>query len=261
MVTPPGLGPTEEAPRTLRGAEGRWKGKASRDISHLPSLRRPLCSATVWPVVPTADLDKEAGIVNVLEPAALQGLQVLAGSWAQQLQILHFHFEFLQFLLQLGRVLGGKGAGWVYAQWLSQDPRAAILGDRSPGPQGPHSECSWLQTGSQQASASHPTPPSPTHPYQDPSLFSTHLATGQQHRPSQAIQYKTASLAHRSHRHVLRSSLHLFAMLFFFFLFLSFCLFRAIPAAYGDSQARGLIGAVAAGLCQSQSHRGSESCL
>ena len=26
------------------------------------------------------------------------------------------------------------------------------------------------------------------------------------------------------------------------------CLFRAAPAAYGDSQARGLIGAVAAGL-------------
>ena len=36
--------------------------------------------------------------------------------------------------------------------------------------------------------------------------------------------------------------------------FLSFCLFRAAPAAYGDSQARGLIGAVATGLRQSHSN-------
>ena len=35
--------------------------------------------------------------------------------------------------------------------------------------------------------------------------------------------------------------------LHFFLLFLSFCLFRASPAAYGVSQARGQIGAVAAG--------------
>ena len=44
----------------------------------------------------------------------------------------------------------------------------------------------------------------------------------------------------------------------FIFYFFVFCLFRAAPAAYGGSQARGLIGAVAAGLhhsykqCQSQ---------
>ena len=40
-----------------------------------------------------------------------------------------------------------------------------------------------------------------------------------------------------------------------------FCLFafsRAAPAAYGGSQARGLIGAVAAGLHQSHSNAGSE---
>ena len=40
-----------------------------------------------------------------------------------------------------------------------------------------------------------------------------------------------------------------------------FCLFAfswAAPAAYGGSQARGLIGAVAAGLCQSHSNEGSE---
>jgi len=38
-------------------------------------------------------------------------------------------------------------------------------------------------------------------------------------------------------------------------------LFRAAPAAYGSSQARGLIGAVAAGLRQSHSNTRSELCL
>ena len=42
----------------------------------------------------------------------------------------------------------------------------------------------------------------------------------------------------------------------FFFFFFVFS--RAGPVAYGDSQARGLIRAVAAGLCQSHSHMGSE---
>ena len=44
-------------------------------------------------------------------------------------------------------------------------------------------------------------------------------------------------------------------MKFFFGLL---CLFRATPTAYGGSQARGLIGAVAASLRQSQSNAGSE---
>ena len=43
----------------------------------------------------------------------------------------------------------------------------------------------------------------------------------------------------------------LLSFLFFFF----FCLFRAAPAAYGGSQARGQIGAVAASL-----HHSSEQC-
>ena len=46
-------------------------------------------------------------------------------------------------------------------------------------------------------------------------------------------------------------------VLFFFF----FCLFAiswAAPAAYGGSQARGPIEAVAIGLCQSHSNAGSE---
>ena len=42
---------------------------------------------------------------------------------------------------------------------------------------------------------------------------------------------------------------------FFFFLFF---LFRAARAAYGGSQARGLIGAVAAGLHRSHTNGGSE---
>ena len=45
---------------------------------------------------------------------------------------------------------------------------------------------------------------------------------------------------------------------FFLFLFLSFVLFRATLVAYGGSQARGLIGAVATGLRQSLSNGGSE---
>ena len=47
---------------------------------------------------------------------------------------------------------------------------------------------------------------------------------------------------------------------FFFSSFLSFvfCPFRAAPATYGVSQARGLIRVVAAGLCQSHSNAGSK---
>ena len=37
-------------------------------------------------------------------------------------------------------------------------------------------------------------------------------------------------------------------------IFFFFCLFRAAPTAYGSSQARGGIGAGAAGLCHSHSH-------
>ena len=46
---------------------------------------------------------------------------------------------------------------------------------------------------------------------------------------------------------------------FFIFLFFVFLLLRwAAPTAYGGSQARGRIGAVAAGLPQSHSNAGSE---
>ena len=52
---------------------------------------------------------------------------------------------------------------------------------------------------------------------------------------------------------------------FFFFFFFFFCLFASflgpLRTAYGGSQARGLIGAIAAGLCQSHSNVGSESHL
>ena len=44
----------------------------------------------------------------------------------------------------------------------------------------------------------------------------------------------------------------------FFFFFWSFCLFKAAPTAYGSSQARGLIGAVASSLHHSYSNRGSK---
>ena len=42
------------------------------------------------------------------------------------------------------------------------------------------------------------------------------------------------------------------------FVFIFFAFSRAAPAAYGDSQARGLIRAAAAGLHQSHSNTGSE---
>ena len=46
----------------------------------------------------------------------------------------------------------------------------------------------------------------------------------------------------------------------FVYLFI-YCLFRAVSTAYGSSQARGWIGAAAAGLCQSHSNTGSEPLL
>ena len=51
-----------------------------------------------------------------------------------------------------------------------------------------------------------------------------------------------------------------FNFLFFFFFFF-FCLFRAAPTAYGGSQARGPVGAVATSLHHSHSHTGSEQRL
>ena len=50
-------------------------------------------------------------------------------------------------------------------------------------------------------------------------------------------------------------------MRYFFFLSFFFGISWATPAAYGGSQARGLIGAVATSLCQRHSNAGSEPCL
>ena len=46
--------------------------------------------------------------------------------------------------------------------------------------------------------------------------------------------------------------------LLFYFILFCLCPFRAAPAAYGGSQVRGLIGTVAAGLCQSHSNARSQ---
>ena len=46
-----------------------------------------------------------------------------------------------------------------------------------------------------------------------------------------------------------------------FFVVVVFCCFRAIPTAYGGSQARGLTRPIAAGLHQSHSNARSEPCL
>ena len=48
------------------------------------------------------------------------------------------------------------------------------------------------------------------------------------------------------------------AYLFIFYFYFYFLLFRAVPVAYGGSQARGQIGATAAGLCHSHSNAGLE---
>ena len=50
----------------------------------------------------------------------------------------------------------------------------------------------------------------------------------------------------------------LFYFILFYFIYFIFCLFRTTPAAYGGSQARGQIEAVAASLRQSHSNTGSE---
>ena len=53
----------------------------------------------------------------------------------------------------------------------------------------------------------------------------------------------------------------LMSLFFFFFFFCLFSFFRAAPSAYGGFQARGLIGAVAAGLHHSHSSMASEQRL
>lgn len=101
--------------------------KTGRDPPTAP-LQAP-GSATGWTEVLAADLNEEARVVDILQPTALQGLQVPVGSWAQQVQILRVHFEAFQLLLQLGSILGGRGQGREHAQLLSQNPRAASLGE------------------------------------------------------------------------------------------------------------------------------------
>ena len=54
-----------------------------------------------------------------------------------------------------------------------------------------------------------------------------------------------------------RGTLYLFIYLFIH----SFLLFRVTPRAYGNSQARGSIGAAAAGLCHSHRNTRSKLCL
>ena len=58
--------------------------------------------------------------------------------------------------------------------------------------------------------------------------------------------------------HIVLVSSFFSLFLFFFYFFFVFYLFRATPAAYEDSQARHLIGAVADGLCHSHSNARSE---
>ena len=57
--------------------------------------------------------------------------------------------------------------------------------------------------------------------------------------------------------HIHKNALRFMNLLFFFFFVFS----RATLAAYGGSQARGRVGAVATSLYQSHSNAGSELCL
>ena len=57
------------------------------------------------------------------------------------------------------------------------------------------------------------------------------------------------------------ASTQLFLSFFLFSFSVFFCLFRSAPAAYGGSQARGRIGAVAAGLHHRHSNTRSQPCL
>ena len=58
-----------------------------------------------------------------------------------------------------------------------------------------------------------------------------------------------------------RWELHKSSFIWFIYLCIFFVFSRAAPVASGDSQARGLIRAVATGLGQSHSNEGSELCL
>ena len=60
------------------------------------------------------------------------------------------------------------------------------------------------------------------------------------------------------HSSILFFSFFFLSFFFLFFFFFFFCLFRAVPEAYGDSQARGRIGALAASLHHSHSNAQSE---
>ena len=62
-------------------------------------------------------------------------------------------------------------------------------------------------------------------------------------------------------QHVKSLSLYIYIYTCILFYFIFLCIFRAVPAAYGGSQARRPIGDVAAGLRQSHSNAGSEPCL
>ena len=53
----------------------------------------------------------------------------------------------------------------------------------------------------------------------------------------------------------------LFILFYYLFIYLFIVLSRAVPTAYGGSQARGVIRAVATGLHQSHSNMGFEPCL
>ena len=66
---------------------------------------------------------------------------------------------------------------------------------------------------------------------------------------------------YRGKQGVGRAAINKESMALFFFFFGLFAFSRTAPTAHGGSQARGLIRAIASGLCQSHSKMRSEPCL
>ena len=78
-----------------------------------------------------------------------------------------------------------------------------------------------------------------------------------------ALLVETATKAHLRSRgtELEPTSLFYFILVYFILFYFIFNLFRAALMAYGGSQARGQIGAVATDLQHSHSNTGSEPCL
>ena len=106
-------------------------------------------------------------------------------------------------------------------------------------------------------------PPSPVHPRPFASVLCSHVdfrnpsssQCGQQNSDTGNLQLSYGHFPVDAWMGMIFCRKSIFFVFYFYFYF---CLFRATPVAYGGSQARGQIGAVAAGLRPSHSNASSE---